>query len=125
MRHDPHSPISHIEWRSPAPARCAAFLEALFGWQFQPHGNRYLEYCTDSLCLGLMEENSPPPPGACQAYLRVTDLDRLLARVTALNGSVALPARDIPGYGRYARLATPDGTVIGLFESQHPPRHND
>jgi len=125
MPHDSNSPVSHIEWRSPAPARCAAFLEALFGWRFQAHGSRYLEYCTDSLCLGLMQDNSPPPSGTCQAYLRVTDLDKVLARVTELHGSVALSPREIPDYGRYARLATPDGTVIGLFEPRQPPRNNN
>lgn len=115
----PNNPVSHIEWRSPAPERCAAFLEALFGWRFRRHGSRYLEYCTDTLCLGLMQEKaSPPPAGACQAYLRVADLDSVLARVETLRGSVALAPREIPDYGRYARLATPDGTVIGLFEAR-------
>lgn len=110
------TPVSHIEWRSPDPQACAAFLERLFGWQFRAHGSRYLEYCTSTLCLGLMHEASPPSPGACQAYLRVGHLEPLLARVQALNGEVALSPREIPGYGRYARLATPAGTVIGLFE---------
>lgn len=114
------TPVSHIEWRSPDPQACAAFLEALFGWQFHAHGSRYLEYCTNTLCLGLMHEATPPSPGACQAYLRVNHLETLLARARALNGEVALSPREIPGYGRYARLATPAGTVIGLFEARRP-----
>ncbi len=110
-------PVSHIEWRSPDPQGCAVFLERLFGWHFQPHGSRYLEYCSDGLCLALMQENNPPVPGACQAYLRVSNLETILEQVQNLGGGVALTPREIPDYGRYARLATPAGTVIGLFEA--------
>jgi predicted enzyme related to lactoylglutathione lyase len=34
-----------------------------------------------------------------------------------LGGGVAEMPVTIPGYGRYARIRAPDGTVLGLFEA--------
>jgi predicted enzyme related to lactoylglutathione lyase len=52
-----------------------------------------------------------------QAFIAVSELDMVLARAHVLGGEVAEMPVTIPGYGRYARMRAPDGTVLGLFEA--------
>ncbi|HYW92494.1 MAG TPA: hypothetical protein VFA95_08565 [Gammaproteobacteria bacterium] len=115
------SKVSHLEWCCTDLAAAQGFLNTMFGWQFRSHGQHFAEHIPPAgPRIGLLQVDELPPPGACQGYLRVENLDHCLERATAAGAAVQCPARVIPGYGRYARILIPGGAVIGLFQWQRP-----
>lgn len=48
-------------------------------------------------------------------YVAVEDVDAGAARAVALGGRVCMPPMDIPGVGRFAVVADPQGAVVALF----------
>jgi predicted enzyme related to lactoylglutathione lyase len=55
-------------------------------------------------------------------YIAVDDVDAVAARVRELGGEVRLPATDVPGAGRLARLADPHGARFAVLR---PDPHTD
>ncbi|PWI14118.1 hydroxylase [Streptomyces sp. Act143] len=51
-------------------------------------------------------------------YFEVTDVDAVAARAAELSGRVRMPATDIPGVGRVARLADPYGARFAVIRSE-------
>jgi len=58
-----------------------------------------------------------PPHWA--VYMSVDDVDARLEKVTANGGAVVVEPMDIPGVGRMALIADPQGAHIWLFKSVH------
>ncbi|MEU6353310.1 VOC family protein [Streptomyces sp. NPDC047072] len=50
-------------------------------------------------------------------YFEVTDPDAVVAKARELGGTVSLPATDIPGVGRVARLADPAGARFAVIKT--------
>lgn len=111
--------ISHVEWHCHDAPRLAEFLAALFGWSFVAHGRHYREATpAHGPCIGLLEVASRPDGETQQAFIAVADLELVLQRVRDLEGVVVQAPVTVPGYGRYARIRAPEGTVLGLFSEQ-------
>ncbi len=68
------------------------------------------------------------PKEACDAgarpgwigYVGVDDMDKALAHLARAGGMVHRPATDIPGIGRFAVVADPQGAVFSLFQPTPP-----
>ena len=68
------------------------------------------------------------PQSACDAgatpcwvgYIAVPDVDAAAARVLALGGAVHAAPADIPGVGRFAMVADPQGAAFNLFRALQP-----
>jgi len=60
-----------------------------------------------------MVQGGAPP--AWTGYVAVDDVDEASGRVQALGGAVHMPPHDIPGVGRFAVVADPQGAVFALF----------
>jgi predicted enzyme related to lactoylglutathione lyase len=114
-------------------AAAAAFYGSVVGWTGQDAGMPDRAYAILShgvhKVAGLME--LPPAvlekggrPG-WMGYVWVDDVDARVARLLALGGVLHHPAEDIPGIGRFAVVADPQGAVLALFrgdgEMQGPP----
>jgi len=111
--------ISHVEWHCHDASRLADFLAALFGWTFVAHGRRYREAAPErGPRVGLLEVARRPEGETQQAFIAVADLERVLLRARELEGIVVQTPVIVPGYGRYARIQAPEGTVLGLFSDQ-------
>lgn len=65
---------------------------------------------------GMMKRDENMPVSAWMLYFTVEDCDATLAGVAELGGSVLVPAFDVPGVGRMAVCAGPDGAVFGVAE---------
>jgi uncharacterized protein len=50
-------------------------------------------------------------------YFEVTDTDETVAKAQELGGSIRLPATDVPGVGRVAKLADPYGARFAVIKS--------
>ena len=64
---------------------------------------------------------TPPPmegiPPHWNVYFNVVDTDATIAQATGLGGSVVAPAFDVPGVGRMAVLADPQGGMFNLMQN--------
>ena len=98
-------------------ARAQAFYGAVLGWTATPFDAGPTQYRVlscggcESGFGGLMEMNEQWQgiPSHWSIYLHVTDVDAILAKTAALGGSVCVPAFDVPGVGRIARIDDPSG----------------
>lgn len=104
-------------------AAATAYYGGVLGWTAADAGNPNLTYM-------LLKAGERPvagamtlPAEACTAgarpgwlgYLAVADVDAAAARVAQLGGSIHRAADDIPGVGRFAVAADPQGAVFVLF----------
>jgi uncharacterized protein len=54
-------------------------------------------------------------------YVKVADVDAAVADVTAAGGKALMPPSDIPGAGRIAMIADPQGAALYLMRPAPPP----
>lgn len=109
-------------------ARAEAFHRAVFGWTTTPFAAgpttyRVLATAGDDAGFGgmmEMDEQWEGIPSHWSIYLHVTDVDASLARALELGGSVRVPAFDVPGVGRIARLDDPSGAGFYVMTPSPP-----
>jgi len=100
----------------------AAFYTKVVGWTVQPVPEMsYAIFLTgETRSAGLMSlpqhlrEAGIPPHWL--GYVAVTDVDAYADRVRAAGGDVRHTPTDIPGIGRFAVVADPQGAVFALFK---------
>jgi predicted enzyme related to lactoylglutathione lyase len=101
-------------------ARARAFYGEVMGWKIQsipmPGGEGVYEMFTlgEAPVAGLWPADKDGPAQWLH-YLSVEDVDAATARVAAAGGTVIEPPSDIPGIGRAARIADPEGAQLYLF----------
>lgn len=98
-------------------ARAEAFYREVFDWRSEPFQGGPSPYRVLSVAEreagfgGLLQMD--PDWGALPAhwsiYLHVVDVDACAARAQALGGKVSVPAFDVSGVGRIARIDDPSG----------------
>ena len=113
--------ICHFAWyelTTADPAAAAKFYSAVLGWQARDSGMPGMAYSIMSANGADVAGVMAPPPGVpvCwTGYIAVPDVDAHVGKVTAAGGSVQRPPEDIPGVGRFAVVADPQGAVFVLF----------
>jgi hypothetical protein len=96
------------------------FYTQLFGWTAQddpnPMGGTYTTWMkADGPAGGMMGMPAgSPAPAHWLTYFGVESVDATLAKATAGGAQVFVPAVDIPGMGRFAVLADPQGAFFAL-----------
>lgn len=118
---EPGTPIWN-EVVTPDVAAATRFYSEVLGvtWEDQPMegGPAYTCLVVDGRQVG---GAMPPPveglPAHWNVYFNVESVDDTIARATELGGSVVAPAFDVPGVGRMAVLADPQGGVFNLMSS--------
>jgi hypothetical protein len=117
-----HGAFSWSELMTGDPAAAAAFYGPLFGWRIETvdmgGGPYHLLKVGETAIGGIMKtpaEAGPMPP-AWGSYVTVDQVDATVARVTALGGKVVVPAMDIPGVGRMAVIADPQGATLSVMQ---------
>ena len=117
---------------SDAPA-AEAFYRSVIGWQTADAGMPGMRYTILSAgpagIAGLMalpaEAAAGGVPPNWTGYIGVADVDAMAARVREAGGAVHHPPEDIPGVGRFAVVADPQGAVFCLFKGsseEQPPQ---
>lgn len=100
----------------------AEFYTDIMGWAAKDAGMTGIAYTLFSTngteIAGLME--LPPPeagaPPCWMGLISVDDVDGYAQRVRDAGGAVYRPAEDIPGVGRFAVVADPQGAAFMLFK---------
>jgi len=102
-------------------ARSAAFYSEVFGWRVQevpmgPHGTYHLFKRGALDAAGMMQ--MPPQaqaPSHWLAYVAVPDVDETAREIRELGGKLWVEPRDLPGIGRFAVAADPQGASFAIF----------
>ncbi len=65
-----------------------------------------------SMDLAMLPEGTPPH---WNVYFNVEDVDASVAKVEELGGTTVVPAIDVPGVGRMAMVADPQGAMFWVM----------
>ena len=115
------------ELMTPDPAASTAFYGPLFGWDVNAAGpdNHYHIVTKDGegvagfLTLSDDMQAHGAAPGWL-GYIGVDDVDAKAAEIKAAGGTIHRAPWDIPGFGRAALVADPDGTVFYIMKGSMP-----
>lgn len=110
-----------------------AFYRGVVGWRAQDAGMKDMAYTILSADEAPIGGLLALPPEARDAgarpgwigYVAVDDVDAYAARLTQAGGTVHRAPDDIPGVGRFAVVADPQGALFVLFKGsadQQPPQ---
>ncbi|GDY78484.1 hydroxylase [Streptomyces avermitilis] len=121
-----------IELYTPDIARAAAFYDKVFGWEtsavpfpggtytcINPAGTE-----PEAMFGGAVPLQDDPTEAESGAYwlpyFEVEDTDATVAEAQELGGKVRMPATDLEGVGRLAKLADPYGARFAVIKSTPP-----
>ncbi len=95
------------------------FYGAVFGWTAKADNNYVQWQLGDKTVAGCDDMNARQMPESIPAhwlvYFAVTSADESTEKVKELGGTVNMPPMDIPGMGRFAVVADPQGAVFAVF----------
>ncbi len=100
-----------------SPDAAAKFYGAVLGWTAKDSGQSGMDYRLFEMNGVAIGGLMALPPGAANSgmppswlgYVSVADVDQSVARIVAAGGSLQMPAMDVPGVGRMAMVADPQG----------------
>lgn len=105
-----------------------AFYGEVLGWSFRDSGMEGFEYhlatSSGDMVAGLMVKPADAPaemPPFWLIYFAVDDADKAAADVMAAGGQTFHAPSDIPGTGRFAVLADPQGAAFGVLQPAPMP----
>lgn len=118
--------LSWNELQTHDTAKAMAFYTALFGWGAQTADMGGFDYTAFSVgerpnagMMAIQPEWGEVPPN-WSVYLAVENCDASAEQVTALGGKIIMPPSDIPGTGRFAVIADPQGAVSYIIQLENP-----
>jgi len=101
--------------------RAQAFYGEVFGWKVEPFpmGNLTYEmiYAGDTMIGGYAQPASDRQPAHWISYVSTEDVDTAANAAATNGGRVVAAPSDIPGVGRWARIADPQGAEICVFKN--------
>ena len=97
----PENRIDYVEIPVTDPAAAREFLAELFGWEFQEWGADYFSFNDGRLEGGLRRSEEPAPANGVLLVFYSEDLERDLARVLELGGSIRQDIFEFPGGRRF------------------------
>jgi predicted enzyme related to lactoylglutathione lyase len=129
----PASPFVWYELMTSDAAAAEAFYRSVVGWKTADAGMPGMKYTLlsagEMAVAGLMDLPAEARAAGARpgwlGYIAVDDVDARLAQVLQAGGAAHHPAQDIPGVGRFATVADPQGAVFCLFKGssdQQPPQ---
>ena len=118
--------LGHVGWHELLTTdweRAFAFYREIFGWQKQvadvTSSGTYLQFSASGQTVGGMFNKPTTAPVAFWLYyFNVADIGVALDRVRAERGEILEGPSDIPGGGKVARCADPQGAVFALIGRQ-------
>ena len=118
----------HFEIQASEPQALIEFYGKMFDWSFSTwEGGEYWlvgtgEVGAPGINGGLLPRRGPRPEegAAVNAFVctvDVEDLDKSLALLKELTGTVAVPRMPVPGVGWLAYAKDPDGNIFGMMQN--------
>lgn len=108
--------------------KAGAFYTKLFGYTADTQNMGGMDYTSfmngDRPAGGMMAltpEMGEGVPSNWSVYLAVADCDATVEKAKALGGKVCREPEDLPGIGRFAVIADPQGAVVCTIKLENPP----
>jgi uncharacterized protein len=108
--------VTHVEWPAGDADRLQAFLEGLFGWQFQSMEGMDYRMAQAGEQQGAAVYPSEEQKRGLLAYYDVDDIDAHVAKVRELGGE-SEDKQPVPGMGWFSRCQDPEGNAFGLWQT--------
>jgi uncharacterized protein len=112
------SPVMHFEYAARDRAQLAGFYSQLFGWKATDYPG--FDYTIVQTANGAGIDGGIGPVGAAGAgvivYAQVDSVESVLARAVLLGATIVLEPFDVPGVGRFAVFADPEGNRTGVWK---------
>lgn len=108
------------------PDGSGAFYTNVFDWKSERAnfgGTDYTTFMIESRPVAGMLEIQPEwgeTPPMWMVYFTVADCDAAVKIVSSSGGQVFVPPKDLPGIGRFAVVADPQGASLGLLAPAQP-----
>jgi hypothetical protein len=122
-----HGAFSWSELMTTDPKAAAAFYGQLFGWQSEDMsmgtGTYQVQKLGDAAIGGIMSMPPGAPAGmppAWGCYVTVSNVDETVAQAEKLGGKLVMPVMQVPGVGRMAVIADPQGAVLSVITYDTP-----
>jgi len=122
--------FSWSELMTSDPEAALRFYQPLFGWTLDkmpmPDGTYNVIKADGTAIGGVMKmpaeaaAGGMPPSWGC--YVTVKDVDACAEQVKTLGGKVLHPPTDIPGVGRFAVIADPQGAWLNIITYSMPSK---
>lgn len=115
-----HGDFIWYELLTTDPDAAQAFYGPVLGWAFAGSGQAGMDYRIISMGSeaigGIMKspDNAPMPP-CWLGYVGVDDVDAAATSIKAAGGAVHMEPQDIPGVGRFAFVADPQGVMFYIM----------
>ena len=110
----PENRIDYVEIPVTDLPRARAFFEDMFGWEFREWGDEYFSFNDGHLNGGLRKSDEPAPATGVLLVLYSEDLERDVARVQELGGTISQDIFSFPG-GRRFHFVDPVGTELAIW----------
>jgi predicted enzyme related to lactoylglutathione lyase len=110
--------VIHFEITGKDQQALQKYWSDLLGWQFDtnnPGGYGKTDHEKTGIVVGI---GAAPDgsPGDVTGYVKVADIDAILARASQLGGAVVMPKFSPDGSAQLALVADSEGHVVGLTE---------
>lgn len=122
-----HGAFSWSELMTTDPRAAAAFYGALFGWKSEDMdmgtGAYHVQKLGEDAIGGIMGMPPGAPAGmppVWGSYVTVSNVDETVAQAEKLGGKVVMPIMQVPGVGRMAVIADPQGAVLSIITYDMP-----
>ena len=110
----PENRIDYVEIPATDLPKARAFLEGMFGWEFQEWGDEYFSFNDGRFDGGLRKADVPAPATGVLLVFFSEDLERDVARVKELGGTISQDIFPFPG-GRRFHFIDPVGTEFAIW----------
>jgi predicted enzyme related to lactoylglutathione lyase len=110
--------VIHFEIRGKDQLALQSYWSKLLGWKLNtdfPGGYGMTDPAVTGVVVGIGEAPAGTP-GLVTGYVRVADIDAVLARAVELGGSVVMPKFSPDGSAQLGLVADAEGHVVGLTE---------
>lgn len=101
-----------------------AFYAKVIGWSVGDSGMPGMDYriakAGEAMVAGMMQPPQAGIPPNWRIYFAVNDCDAAAHAAKAAGAAVHMPPTDIPGVGRFAVLADPQGAVFAIMTMDDP-----
>ncbi len=105
-----------------------AFYGHVVGWTVKPSETPGMDYrivhAGDTPVGGMMAAPDTAMPPAWLGYVDVRDVDAEVEAFESAGGKVCWPANDLPGVGRLAMVADPQGAMLYVMTPSEPGQSN-
>jgi predicted enzyme related to lactoylglutathione lyase len=109
--------VTHIEWATTELDTLRDFLQGMFGWQFSELAPIYYFAGLANLSIGLLlNPKAVLAGGSPNVYITVEEIDRAFDLAVKLGGEIAFPKVEVPEFGWYGFVKSPDGNLVGLHQ---------